>query len=394
MIFKYLKIISNKILRNIERKAAVKHGFISQSDLSHLPGVTSNIWFGQVEEPVHLDISENIKRRNQCIAYSTNNNPNRRFACEVEDCYVMGRSACGMLRNGNIITETVSGDQGYALHRINDTLGLSIVSDLFYYQFNKSEQPDIKYSNIFPLVPFYKSYYSPWLTEYLPKLRGLQIYEQQTGNTPCILIAKNPPKFVLESLSLLGYDSNRLIQWDRKKARADKLIFTNHRLMVEEARRLYEYNPSYYDLIWVKRGLKNSINCDKKKTPSRIYVSRQQAHRGRSIINFEDIKPMLDAWGFESFVFESLSLRKQIRIFANADVIMGPHGAGLTNMIFSENPTVIELLPKDQVRASFALLSGILNYDYEGIVLNTNDKNHMYVDIEELNSYLDSILTD
>ena len=75
----------------------------------------------------------------------------------------------------------------------------------------------------------------------------------------------------------------------------------------------------------------------------RVYISRRR--RGKRIIVNEDetfaaLKPM----GFHRYDLESMSVADQISLFHRAECVVGPHGAGLTNIVFCRSGTkVIEV---------------------------------------------------
>lgn len=62
----------------------------------------------------------------------------------------------------------------------------------------------------------------------------------------------------------------------------------------------------------------------------------------------------LEKLNFVKYVLSELSFRDQVRLFANADIIVDPHGTGLTNLIYSTDVNVVELLTSEvePVRAS------------------------------------------
>lgn len=61
----------------------------------------------------------------------------------------------------------------------------------------------------------------------------------------------------------------------------------------------------------------------------------------RQLVNENDVISLLNQYEFESFEPGRLSLEDQVRLFANADVVIGPHGAGLTNIIYGSSLKVL-----------------------------------------------------
>lgn len=78
--------------------------------------------------------------------------------------------------------------------------------------------------------------------------------------------------------------------------------------------------------------------------PERIYVSRADSGR-RRLTNELELQHALELVGFTIVVPGSLSIREQVRLFRGARLIVGAHGAGLTNLAFCRPGTkVIELV--------------------------------------------------
>jgi glycosyl transferase family 61/glycosyl transferase family 92 len=76
----------------------------------------------------------------------------------------------------------------------------------------------------------------------------------------------------------------------------------------------------------------------------RVYVSRRLT-TARRVLNEAEVITTLRDFGFEPLCLEQMSLEEQIKVFRESEVIIGPHGAGLANIVFS-NPgtTLIEFL--------------------------------------------------
>lgn len=68
--------------------------------------------------------------------------------------------------------------------------------------------------------------------------------------------------------------------------------------------------------------------------------------------------------GFESFEPWRLSFDDQVRLFANADVVVGLHDAGLTDMIYGENVNILELITEES-NEHFFMLVNMCGYSYE-----------------------------
>lgn len=112
--------------------------------------------------------------------------------------------------------------------------------------------------------------------------------------------------------------------------------------------------------------------------------------RGRKVVNYQQFINELYDRGFKPYILEELSFQEQVNLFTDADIILGPHGAGFANMIFSNDPLIIEMFPKDVLRPHFYFLANVLGYKYEGIVTESY-KGDLVVDIESFRNQMDEI---
>jgi len=87
-------------------------------------------------------------------------------------------------------------------------------------------------------------------------------------------------------------------------------------------------------------------------------------------LNEERVVKLLSAQGFEIIEPDKLSIGEQVAVMQDAKIVVGAHGAALSNLLFApENCTVIEIFSPDYFRTDcFYTLSGILNLDYWYIV--------------------------
>jgi capsular polysaccharide biosynthesis protein len=86
----------------------------------------------------------------------------------------------------------------------------------------------------------------------------------------------------------------------------------------------------------------------------RIYVTRGRERHNRIVVNEEEVVTMLAERGFTVVDPGATSVAEQIRMFAEAEVIVGPHGAALTNLLFvSPGASVIEFFAPYYVDDSY-----------------------------------------
>lgn len=97
----------------------------------------------------------------------------------------------------------------------------------------------------------------------------------------------------------------------------------------------------------------------------RLYISRTDATE-RRVSNEQQLIPLLKQYGFEMLELGSLSLSEQMHWMNQASVLMGPHGAGLSNLIFTPSDCLLlELMPRDTINHCFWLLSNALRAQNE-----------------------------
>lgn len=102
-------------------------------------------------------------------------------------------------------------------------------------------------------------------------------------------------------------------------------------------------------------------------SPKKIYISRADASL-RRIENEAGIAAMLESQGFVSVVMTGKSGLEQARLFHNADVIVTPHGAALTSLLFCRPGTeVVEIHNAQRGTAAFFLLAQAIGVKYKAV---------------------------
>ncbi len=97
----------------------------------------------------------------------------------------------------------------------------------------------------------------------------------------------------------------------------------------------------------------------------RIYISRRRSPM-RRILNEEDLLKVLSRHGFVDVCLEDFDVFDQIMLFSQAEMIVSPHGAGLTNVLFCRPGTkLLEIFPDVGLHSSaFMRMATLLELPY------------------------------
>lgn len=368
-------------------KQFVRNRALSTAELEQLAQSRGSIWYAEHEDSIRIPPPKHPQLRTALADYPKVYRPRRAFVCELPDCHLVEGSAMAMYRGERMLLDTTR-------HRFSSRYFRSY-SSLSTHALKSRLGAGPKRSNqlLFPLVCLDPSYYH-WLLEFLPKLRLLELYQTETDRTPKVVIEPKPRDFIIDTLDFAGYDSDHRIQWGQTPAQPERLVVASHkahRFDYENPTRS-PYQPSRVDFEWLREHMRTQIP-QVEINPSadrRLYISRQRADRGRKVSNYNESMAVLQERGFESHVLEDYSFERQMKLFMEADVIAGPHGAGLANMLFAENPLVVELFPETVLKPQFYFLASILGFEYEAIVTG-GVENNLRIDIAHLQQRLDEI---
>ncbi len=103
--------------------------------------------------------------------------------------------------------------------------------------------------------------------------------------------------------------------------------------------------------------------------------------------------------GCQIVYLEDISPREQARLFNASKLIIGPHGSGFANLVFSKaNTKVIEIdhgiSDTLKPRSLYRDLSMMMGCDYQPFYVDSTTEEHleddMLVDIEEFSNLLDN----
>ncbi|MBE9143888.1 tetratricopeptide repeat protein [Planktothrix mougeotii] len=211
--------------------------------------------------------------------------------------------------------------------------------------------------------------YFHWMVDILPRFAILlQEKPDYLQSIDWFLLNSIKAPFQRETLQKLGIPEAKIIESDRHPyIQAKQLII-----------------PSFTGSVgWVTPEIINfhrqlfdvAITPSKNNYPERIFIRRNRA-KYRQILNESDVIAYLSEWGVVPVELETLSVEEQARLFAHAKVIIAPHGAGLTNLMFCRPETlVIELVSPHYIRHYYWIISQQLRLK------------HYYITGEEFSCY-------
>jgi capsular polysaccharide biosynthesis protein len=102
--------------------------------------------------------------------------------------------------------------------------------------------------------------------------------------------------------------------------------------------------------------------------PRRFYVDRRGA-AARRLVNEDEVAGALAALGVVAVRPETMDLADQIRLFRGAELVVAPHGAGLTNIGYCRpGAAVLELSPSDFVRWCYRPLAALRGLRYDCVL--------------------------
>ena len=92
----------------------------------------------------------------------------------------------------------------------------------------------------------------------------------------------------------------------------------------------------------------------------RVLISRRQSGR-RRCLNEDQVLAALVPYGFERHCLEDLSVSDQLCLFAESVLLVGPHGAGFTNLVAcSSQACIIELMPRPGAFSHYYVMADTL----------------------------------
>ena len=199
--------------------------------------------------------------------------------------------------------------------------------------------------------------YYHWLIEDLPSI----LRARQSHPNARVIITVKSPRYVVQSLE--AYGVTPLIIRSRWVF-ADQLIL---------AGRGFDTGWPHKQDIELLQGGFSPLGGEPVAADKKIYLSRAQSRRG--FPNEQEVEAIAIQNGFQPVHMEDLSFAEQVRLFQTSSHIVGLHGAGLANMVFSQPGTSIkELTPTNTANPCYEMLAKVSEHNYERLLVESHGR--------------------
>lgn len=214
----------------------------------------------------------------------------------------------------------------------------------------------------------FETNFGMWYYETLPKLAIYSAYCDRTGKQPTLVV---PELTGLQAqvLNMLGFTDR--IELATERLCADEVILPSQTGWSRNS--LFNTPPS--NVQWVRNALLATISPGDQYA-DRVYISRTDADF-RQVDNETAVMEVLEPLGFEKYALAEMTLHEQVRLFAGADLVVGPHGAGMAHMVHTRATRFVELFPgRAGVMPYYFALANDLNHPYEFLICGAGTNRH------------------
>lgn len=179
-------------------------------------------------------------------------------------------------------------------------------------------------SAIYPSSTFGIGYFH-WISDYLPII---QAASDNVHSCQTLILPERAKLFEFVDASLRGFDFNLHFTGRSKPLKVNNL----HVIGPVAQSGNYRSDLFRRALTTVKKSLKPPP-ITRFGQGEVLFISRRDAPR-RFLLNEDEITKVINVFGGRVVMTDGMSLQEQYLLFANCKLLIGLHGAGLTNMIW------------------------------------------------------------
>ena len=205
--------------------------------------------------------------------------------------------------------------------------------------------------------------YFHWITDVLPRLGLARRAGYNIASFDWVLVNGLTHPFQQETLKHIGIPKNRCLFFNKKELAYE----------IEEA--LLPSLPGVPGVVPPETVdfLRNTFSTKKNSRSRKIFIGRGEA-KHRPLIHEREIWAQLENRGFDSVDCGKMSVQEQAEVFGSAEVVVGAHGAALTNLVFCRPGTrVVELFSPAYVNPCYRDLCIAAGLRHAAVIGNGED---------------------
>ena len=194
--------------------------------------------------------------------------------------------------------------------------------------------------------------YFHFMARIIPKLSVLEELGISLKEFSVIIINGPSQEFKLSTLKELGIPLEKVIfAKDGEHFQAEYLFF------VPRIR---------YHKMGINFLRESLIQKEKDPLSQNLFIGREDA-KFRKLVNQKDF--IKENQNLQSIILSQKTIKEQVSLFNQSNLTVGVHGAGLTNIVFSEpNSTLIEILDDAYVNINYWFFSNLIDVNYIPII--------------------------
>ena len=184
--------------------------------------------------------------------------------------------------------------------------------------------------------------YFHWMFDVLPRI-GIFNQLLKLKDLDFLLVPSYSKKFQRETLDLLDFSKKQILSSvDYRHILPTQLYVVQHPYCINNFNEDELKIPGWISK-WLKKIFLNQIKKSTKNFPPKFYIDRGESPfaKGRKIVNEDEVKIFLKKKGFIPVQLSKLNFIDQVKLFNNANHIIGFHGAGFSNIVFCKEKTNI-----------------------------------------------------
>ena len=202
--------------------------------------------------------------------------------------------------------------------------------------------------------------YFHWTVEMLPRLYALRAYLRFGRLDRILLIYDKTPRFILDSIACFFPDLlDRVVVVESGIIRLERcLFFVNHAEYEKTNTRFTVCTGLLSDAVDAMIG---RVGVRPQQRGTALLISRADAPK-RKLVNEDALLAALRGFDLQPVTLAGRTVREQIDLLSGARLVIGAHGAGLTNFMYCRPGTVAVEINSMQYKKRFRSFGDVAMY--------------------------------